>query len=548
MFFVAKNGENMKERIIISVVLFLLFSKVSVAQTTTQNFTLKPGWNAIYLEVQPEDNKWEELINNIPIVSIWTLNPNSSSVEFVQDPDTLMPEQETWLAYLPGQPEILNNSFTAVGGTPYLVKLGGAETVEWPVTGKPVQPEIEWKANSYNLVGFHLEPGNEPFFTTFFETSPAHQSLDIYRLADNFTWEKVNYPATTQMKHGEAVWIFSSGDSDFTGPLSVELEQGKEMDYRTQLMEQKITLKSSVGFDTTINLLNKDITLVHWVNASNNGSGNAGWKNMETGVTVPTIANEETDVRLGIVRTSISAGSTTGSVLEVKDGQGMRIQIPVLAERTSNTGLWVGSVVVNKVTQPGENSTPTPTPAEFQFRIILHVDDGGNTTLLKEVTQMWDSENSEHVLVANQSQLVNYTGVSLRDGKPVGRRVSSTVFGFSTPQTMMGAFGSSLATIITIAPEHSTNPFLHRYHPDHNNLDELYKPNDTIDEVYKITRTINLDFQSTDPEFPEGALLGWGDSSNGGIYRETLGGLHKDNINVEGTFRVQKVSSISELR
>ena len=38
-----------------------------------------------------------------------------------------------------------------------------------------------------------------------------------------------------------------------------------------------------------------------------------------------------------------------------------------------------------------------------------------------------------------------------------------------------------------------------------------------------------------------------GGSDMGGIYRETLSGLHKADINIEGIFLLHKVSSVSQL-
>ena len=96
------------------------------------------------------------------------------------------------------------------GRTPYLIKLGGVSDVVWSVTGEPGVPYIDWKQNSFNFVGFHLQPGSEPLFEDFFSSSPAHAGEDIYVL-NNTTgnWEQVSSPLTTQMQRGEAFFIFS---------------------------------------------------------------------------------------------------------------------------------------------------------------------------------------------------------------------------------------------------------------------------------------------------------------------------------------------------
>ena len=41
-------------------------------QTITQNITLQPGWNAVWLEVQPTANRTDTIFSNLPVASVWT--------------------------------------------------------------------------------------------------------------------------------------------------------------------------------------------------------------------------------------------------------------------------------------------------------------------------------------------------------------------------------------------------------------------------------------------------------------------------------------------
>ena len=41
--------------------------------------------------------------------------------------------------------------------------------------------------------------------------------------------------------------------------------------------------------------------------------------------------------------------------------------------------------------------------------------------------------------------------------------------------------------------------------------------------------------------------LSWGSSEIGGIYRETITGLHRDTLKIKGTFLLRKVSEIGSL-
>ena len=42
------------------------------AQNVTQTITLQPGWNAIWIEVQPTNNRASAVFSNLPIVSVGT--------------------------------------------------------------------------------------------------------------------------------------------------------------------------------------------------------------------------------------------------------------------------------------------------------------------------------------------------------------------------------------------------------------------------------------------------------------------------------------------
>ena len=90
------------------------------------------------------------------------------------------------------------------------------------------------------------------------------------------------------------------------------------------------------------------------------------------------------------------------------------------------------------------------------------------------------------------------------------------------------------------------NPFVHIYHPDHNNLDERYSAILTEGkESYSFSRSIQLQFSSQDPD--NLSIPGWGDNRIGGVYRETISGVHKSPLYLEGTFTLTRASTTTEL-
>jgi hypothetical protein len=239
---------------------------------------------------------------------------------------------------------------------------------------------------------------------------------------------------------------------------------------------------------------------------------------------------------------------------------------PPLAHK--HAGLWLGSASINKVSQPANLSqpnTPQNVAAEFQFRLIVHVDASGQARLLQKVLQMWKNGTTRpdpidparqivdvpgrFVLLTDEALVPGFSGAALRDGVPVGRRVSSAAFGFTTPLPLTGAGdfgGNTISAQVPMPYDDPLNPFLHRYHPDHNNLDERFEQTLPAGvESFNVTRQVTLQFTAQPPDGL--ALAGWGDTQLGGTYRETITGVHRQPIYVEGSFRVQKASTVASL-
>jgi hypothetical protein len=163
----------------------------------------------------------------------------------------------------------------------------------------------------------------------------------------------------------------------------------------------------------------------------------------------------------------------------------------------------------------------------------------------------------QFVLVANPAVLgvdppAGLRGSALRDGQEVGRRISTAAFAFETPVlATSGSFApeSTVQFDVTLPPDDAANPFLHQYNKEH-----------VATESYQVTRTLHLDFLLDDPA---GApTLGWGSNEVGGVFRETIGLRHANpvdpslpdagdasyDVDVEGTFRLRRVSDVGQLQ
>ncbi|HXJ56526.1 MAG TPA: hypothetical protein VNU68_07685 [Verrucomicrobiae bacterium] len=543
------------------------------AQTVTQTFALRSGWNSIWLEVEPSNAAIDGVFAGLPVSSVWTYVPKDSPVEFIQQQTEAQFNEPGWLSYLPpSRPDSFLSTLFAVHALhAYLVKLTNAATLT--VTGIPVLRPVKWVTDSFNLRGFPVDPAHLPTFDTFFAPSPAHAGQAIYELQPGGQWQQV--VPSARMKQGEAYWAYCQGASTFPGPTGIELEIGEGLRYGALLTE---LMPRVVNHSTA----NRNVCWREMLNGANNplsyqifADNRLRWVNLPSPYCSNLLAGEYVDQRLAIRRSAFT-GTNYASIIEITDDLGTRYLVSVtgeklLAGRSSlaatneagypTAGLWIGSATVTNVNEPNSSQPlrTTPTRSAFDLRLILHVDGSGKVWLLKEVIQMWQNGTStinaegfvvtdqpgRYVLLTDEALIPQYRGASLRDGVPVGRRISTLDFDFEGGMVAMSgalAGGSTASGTMVLEPNFPTNPFKHRFHPDHDNLDATYTR--FKEEAYRITRNIELRFSATDPAGGDNtSSLEYGHNVFGGVYHEAITGLHRTDIISEGTFRLTRIAN-----
>jgi len=556
----------------------IFFSFQTFAQWRTQTLKLHSGWNAVFLEVQPAGARCEDIFSGIPIESVWAWNRKFNSVQFVQDTSKMLPEQPEWLTWFSkGHPkEFLNNLFSLSGGRAYLIKIEeGSPEINLTVKGKAEVGKRQWYPNSYNLAGFNVDENKLPTFNEYFSGANAHSGQPVYKLSSSGEWELITDLSTEKIESGKAYWVKCRGVSDFSGPVEASFLGSSSVEFGNNLVEADVEIvnKSAVEKTVTIRVKNSEaapsgelpvagnIPLSYWFSDFENTKFH--WKNMPEKLTKTLKPGQKWTQRFIVRRNDMpgtaSSGALFQNLLEIEDGAGAKIYMPMTAEKALDAnypggekpfprnGLWVGYAILNKVSMANGTSTPQPTSAPLSFRIIVHQNSNGVARLLRKATVMMKRADTTNLVVITDDKLIpQFLSGETSDNSVEGQRFSSVVFGMRQPEIMTyDQGGKSLSADVFIGYNDPLSPFKHLYHPDHNNLENYEKKLPEGVESFDVTRNIKLLFSA---EPVEGAsATAWGDTVVGGTYSEAIDGLYHKTLNVSGKFVLNQVTDAEEL-
>jgi len=563
--------------------LFLFTEAIAWADavpTVTQTVNLKTGWNAVYLEVQPLSNSPAVVFQGLPKgASVWEWTGKNKSVQFIQDPGEAIVNSPRWLAIFADTAVSKLNTLHAINAnSAFLIKIPtGNPTLT--IIGRPTLKHKTWVADSFNLTGFGFS-STPPKFAAFFAPSNSHKNQAIYRLNNTSgTWEIVNDPTTVAMRSGEAFWIYCQSGSDYQGPLSIDADSADSLDFGAGITILKLNIFNwSASDDRTVLVtqLSSTIPVSLVVRDFDATSGRILTSPLSSMSPVLVKAGSSTMITLAVQREHFTGSAA--SVLEFTDSKGNRVRVPVTAVSSpinSYRGLWTGVASLSLVSQVSDtNPDPEakPTTSELNLNLIFHQDRNNQVRLLKQVLMMSQEgtrnpdgtvrQKGRYVALTNDKLIPNYQGFAQRDGAGIGRRLSAigfdyapstdASFGTDFDDTALKCSGSISGTIVCklileSSPEYTspTNPFLHAFHPDHDNKGSDYKT--FKQEVNRIVRDVTLEFDTTPRVNPDNPPPGWGVSVLGGTYTERISGLARDPIRVQGNFTLRLASDVDAL-
>jgi len=351
------------------------------AQWNTETYTLKPGWNAIWLPLDVSHATMEQILPaQVTRVHMWTnskagmLTPNPFA-----DPVPVSLQWEKW-SRDPAEKTTFSNLLSNVA---YLIELGGTTNVTWNVTGKPVPPDYAWSSDGTNLIGLPLiaeGPVANRMANRIFEfdsvlldtgTTPSfYYNGGPMLKPDGSVNNPIQVPATGNfpLNRFQAYWIKASNYTNYYGPVNVNLGVGAGgLAYGESSSSIALRVKSAVRSG------NITVTLAPLGSAAPPSGQEAitgqvplrvrGALNLATGLYATTPVTPTTPVRVTLkpgeekeVIFALDRAALTGpfyaSMLRVTDSLGVSdIRIPVSARPTPKQGLWVGNAVINRVNQ-----------------------------------------------------------------------------------------------------------------------------------------------------------------------------------------------------
>ena len=561
------------------VCLLLLFPWVGRAQWTTQTLELHQGWNAVYLTVQPVPSSCDTIFSGLDVERVVMWDRTKGGAEYVSDVSEELPRSPDWKIWRPATADEseLNTLSMLLAGEAYLINMNAAATLQLKGRAELVHPS--WLPNEMTLTGVPVAEGVT--FSRFFSHTDeigvdSTDDGEIYEVQADGSELQIYRPTLSNIAQGKAYWIKTGQTLDYDGSLDVSLSgEADWLDFGSEIVARTVKLRNVTETTNSVTLSLSSGEALPQLSGSesypvaegpvplsyvvfNPASGLNEFVPMPVALStnVPPYSTVEITLMPRINEmASEDADAVWESILTVTDGE-VEQQIGIQSmQAKAPTGLWVGTVAVDAVSRAPSKTgasnvwdsvSPVAVSRPYTFRVLVHVAEDGTCRLLQRAMPVWVVENdvTETYIFTD----ADYAEQFKQDhAAATVSRISSANFPIMDPLEMSGTFGGTNLSCTVLLPfNDSVNPFVHPFHPDHDNKE--YHNGEASDlgegvESFDVTREITFDFMDTDPL---GSNPGWNYSEHGGLFKETVTGLNKT-IYVEGAFRLEKVSDCGVL-
>ena len=307
--------------------------------TTSQTFTLQPGWNAVSFAVLPANTDLNVVFNGIDVESVWAFDSGLGTPDFIQEVSEPALAKAGWRSWVSSaRPDAFQNDlFRLQVNRAYLLKLNGAASVPFTISGRPSLRPLAWQPDAFNFRSLPVDPAAPPTLNTFFQPSTAHYSPSaglaaIYRLTAVGAWQRV--APTDLAGAGVAYWIYCRGGSDYVGPLRLTVDFGDGLDFGVAATELGLNLlNQGSGLNVTVrdlsapaaNPLSRAVRLA---------DATLTWPALVSPLVRSLPSGTSATERLAVRRSAMTSDRYE-TVLEVADDAGTRYLVPVTASRPS---------------------------------------------------------------------------------------------------------------------------------------------------------------------------------------------------------------------
>ena len=206
------------------------------AQWQTQSFTLKPGWNAVYLLVDAGYADLDRVLTDSPIDELWLWDPAPSLRQNIGTLDQATAAGASkWKYWRAGGNPAGNTLAGLFGNVGCLVHNTHTADFIWRLTGIPVPPRYQWTSSGQNFIGFSTPETSPPDFWTYLKPAPDLQAgSEIYRYMGGAMTNNpvlVNAPRNTPVTRGEAYWVRAQNFNSYFHPFDVTLGKSWGVDF-----------------------------------------------------------------------------------------------------------------------------------------------------------------------------------------------------------------------------------------------------------------------------------------------------------------------------
>lgn len=539
------------------------------AQWYSKTYSMVAGWNALWLSGDATYATAAEIFStNTQVSEVWRWNPNPDQTGFTGSPSAPTTNSEEWTVWKRDDPA--EQKLTQMmGNTSYLVRCDTAITLTLKQLALP--PSATWLISGSNFIGMPgFGPGDStsPLLSTYLASFPSAKTTVLAPGSKIYKYVGGDLSATNPMEvqagaerlnSGQAYWFESAATSDFTGPVEYELPGTSGLAFGRTLtaMTVGVTNRLTTGVTLTVRLESSEpapagqpavtggVVLTRRIFKSTTNEYEE--KPMDGGFTVAVDASGRTNLDFGVDRSAITEfDAFHASILRITDSQNLTdVRLPVSVLAASSAGLWIAQAKVTNVSSTVPGATGTTTSQPFTLVFLIHLDASGVSRLLPQVFVGKLATTGNPLGLCISEEMIRSqaeSGVAPRRYVTCQLPAISYLNGVGDLKT-----GSTVTWKILVEHNDPTNPFVHTYHPDHDNLDPSFSSQLTNgEESYTIDRTCGFTFTS---EPPNGSTVaGWGTTILGGTYAELVKGLNgRQDLSASGTFVMRRISEIADI-